>query len=124
MYKNTVQRQIIFDIVKNFETHPTVEEVYAEIQKRYRNISKSTVYRNLRQLAQDGEIGQVSFPDDSERYDRRADQHYHFKCSICGVMYDVDIEYIDGINDTVQEKYGFQVDAHDLVFRGTCPKCR
>jgi len=35
----------------------------------------------------------------------------------------VDINYVDGINEAVQKKYGFQVDEHDIIFRGTCPQC-
>jgi len=121
--RNTVQRQIIFEAVKKLHTHPTVEEVYAQIHKNHPTISKATVYRNLRLLAERGAIGQVSLPDDVDRFDERTDQHYHFRCKICGELFDVDVEYLAGINETVRQKYGFQVDEHDVVFRGTCKKC-
>jgi len=35
----------------------------------------------------------------------------------------VDMEYLAGIDDKIQGKYGFQVDEHDVVFRGMCDKC-
>jgi len=124
MQRNTVQRQIIFDTLNNFITHPTVDELYSEIQKRHPSISKTTIYRNLRQLAQGGQIGRVALPDDVERYDKRTDKHYHFQCESCGKLLDVDIDYLDGINEKVQEKYGFQVDKHDIVFMGVCPQCK
>jgi len=123
MQRNTVQRQIIFETLKRFDTHPTVDEVYSEIQKNHPSISKTTIYRNLRQLAQGGQIGRVALCDDVERYDKRTDQHYHFQCESCGELLDVDIGYIDGLNEKVQEKYGFQVDKHDIVFLGACPRC-
>ena len=124
MQRNTVQRQIIFDTLNKFITHPTVDELYSEIQKSHPSISKTTIYRNLRQLAQGGQIGRVSLPDDVERYDKRVDQHYHFQCKSCGALTDVDIEYLDGINDKVHEKNGFQVDGHDIVFKGVCLQCQ
>jgi len=35
----------------------------------------------------------------------------------------VDIEYVTGIDEIVQRKYGFQVDGHDVVFKGICSQC-
>ena len=123
MQRNTVQRQIIFDTLNKFISHPTVDELYSEIKKSHPSISKTTIYRNLRQLAQGGQIGRVESSGDVERYDKRTDQHYHFQCKTCGDLLDVDIDYIDGINGMVQAKNGFQVDEHEIVFRGACPQC-
>ena len=53
----------------------------------------------------------------------RTDKHYHFKCKNCDKIFDVDMEYIGGINNIVQEKYGFQVDEHNVNFSGICTKC-
>ena len=124
MQRNTVQRQIIFTTLNSFVIHPTVDELYSEIRKSHPSISKTTIYRNLRQLAQGGQIGRMALPDDVERYDKRTDRHYHFQCKSCGELLDVDIDYLDGINEKVQEKHGFQVDEHDIIFKGVCPKCK
>jgi len=123
MQRNTLQRKIILDTVIKLKTHPSIEEVYAEIQKDYPTISKTTVYRNLRQLAKNGLIRAVSLLDDLERYDGCTTQHYHFKCKYCGSIFDVEIEYLADINETVQRKYGYKVYEHELVFNGICAKC-
>jgi len=122
--RNTAQRQIILDAIKKINPHPAVDEICTAIHKEHPTISKTTVYRNLRQLACNGSISRVSLPDGLERYDFRTDHHYHFKCKNCGRIIDVDIDYIDGINDTVQVKYGLQVDGHDVIFSGVCHKCK
>jgi len=124
MQRNTLQRQIILDALTKLKTHPAVEEVYAEIQHDYPSISKTTVYRNLRLLTQNGVIREVSLPDGFERYDSRTDLHYHFKCRNCGRIFDIDMEYLAGINKAVEEKYDFQVDTYDIVFKGVCAECR
>ena len=124
MQRNTVQRQIILDTLNDIPTHPTVDELYSEIRKRHPSISKTTIYRNLRHLAQGGLIGNVALSDDVERYDKRTDQHYHFQCKSCGELLDVDIDHLVGINEKVQEKYGFLVEKHDVVFVGSCPQCK
>jgi len=123
MKRNTVQRQIILDTLRKLDTHPAVEELYREIHKTHPTISKTTVYRNLRQLAEDGEARELMLPDDPDRFDQRTDQHDHFKCRNCGGIFDVDIEYLADIDDAVRRKYGFQVDMHDVVFLGICPEC-
>ena len=124
MERNTVQRQIILSELKKLNTHPAIEEIYIEVQKEHPAISKTTVYRNLRQLAKDGLIQQVSLPDGLERYDKHTNQHYHFKCIKCDDIFDVEIEHLADINGRIQKKYGFQVDKHDIVFTGACPKCQ
>jgi Fur family peroxide stress response transcriptional regulator len=77
MGRNTVQRQIILAGLRRLDTHPTIEEVYAEIKKEHPSISKTTVYRNLRQLAKDDIIRQVLLPDGLERYDKHNTKHHH-----------------------------------------------
>ena len=124
MGRNTVQRQIILAGLQKLNTHPTIEEVYTEVQKEHSAISKTTVYRNLRQLANDGIIRQVLLPDGLERYDRFTSQHHHFSCIKCGRILDVEIDYLADIDGAIREKYGYMVDKHDVVFSGTCLKCK
>jgi len=124
MERNTVQRQIILDGLRRLDTHPTIEEVFAEVRKDHPAVSKTTVYRNLRQLTKDGVIRQVLLPDGLERYDRTTMIHHHFKCTNCNGILDVEIEHLMDINGIIQNKYGYQVDKHDLVFSGLCLKCK
>lgn len=121
--RNTVQRQIVLDSLIKLNSHSNVDELYTEIKKYHPSISKTTVYRNLRQLAKTGVIREVALADGLERYDEHPFRHYHFRCRSCGKIFDLDTEYIEGIDDIIQKKYGFQVDEHELVFRGFCDKC-
>lgn len=123
MLRNTIQRRIIKDMVKNMFTHPTADEVHKEIRKQHPSISKATVYRNLHQLADDGEIRLVLIPDSPERFDARVPQHYHFSCRSCGKIFDVDMEYMDSINEKIRGSCDFQIESHDLIFNGLCTEC-
>ena len=121
--RNTIQRQIVLSTVKKLKIHPTADDVFQEIQKEHPSISKSTVYRNLHQLVENKEIHLILLPDSPERFDGGFPLHYHFKCKICNEIFDVNINYLCEINDTVQNLYGFQVEAHDVIFKGICSKC-
>ena len=126
MKRSTIQRQIILDALVKMKTHPTVDEVYTAVQKYHPTISKTTVYRNLRGLSDAGIIHQISLPDSVERYDGDTSLHYHFKCRDCNLVFDIfdiEIDYVQDINNAVNDKYGYQVDRHDIVFTGTCGGC-
>ena len=124
MQRNTVQRRMILGALKKLNSHPTVDEIFAEVHKEHKSISKTTVYRNLRQLANNHIIRQVFMPDGLERYDFRSEQHSHFNCKMCGSIMDVDVEYIKDMDEFVRQKYGFLVDEHNVMFSGVCADCR
>ena len=122
--RNTVQRQIVLDTVKKLNTHPSIEEIYAFIHSEHPSISKSTVYRNLKHLEEGGNLRQISMPEGPSRYDATCYRHYHFRCKGCERIFDVEMAYLEGINDMVQSMHGFDVGGHDVVFTGLCSACK
>ena len=67
--RNTVQRQIVLQAVRSLHDHPTADSVYAVVAAEHPSISKATVYRNLNQLALQGEILRVPVPTGADRFD-------------------------------------------------------
>ena len=51
--RNTIQRQLVLSAVRQLQNHPTADEVYQEVQKNCPTISRATVYRNLKLLAEE-----------------------------------------------------------------------
>lgn len=121
--RNTIQRQIVLNTVQLIQNHPTADDVYNEIFKNHPTISRGTVYRNLNVLAETGQLLKVSMPDSADRFDHNLHNHYHIKCTKCSGFYDVDIEYIDEINEMIAQKTGFRLEMHEIVFKGVCPAC-
>ena len=54
--RNTIQRSLVYEAVNALQNHATADEIFALIAKDHPHISKGTVYRNLNQLVEDGEI--------------------------------------------------------------------
>lgn len=121
--RNTLQRKIILDALRRQNNHPSIEELYADISKEYPTISKTTVYRNLRILAENGVVARVSLPDGLERYEPKANPHYHFHCKKCRGIFDVEMPYLSDLDQSVESLYGFQVADHDVIFEGFCGQC-
>lgn len=123
-HRQTFQKQLILDAVCSTSIHPTVEEVYQDVCARYANISKATVYRNLKLLSSQGKIRRIECPDGTERFDQAENPHYHAQCVGCGKIVDVQIPYCEQLDHTVQDRIRFDIFGHDIVFKGLCPHCK
>lgn len=121
--RNTMQRQIILNTVKNLNNHPTSEEVYNYIKPIYPSISLGTVYRNLHFLSKSKHIRKVSFNENVIRFDHNVCDHYHFKCSKCYKVIDIPVSDFDNMKKDVSEKYSVQVESFNIVFYGLCKDC-
>lgn len=82
--RNTIQRQIVLQAVNQIHNHPTADAIYAVIAAQHPTISKATVYRNLNQLAAQGEILRVPVPTGADHFDFNIKPHYHVRCTKCG----------------------------------------
>lgn len=124
MKRNTIQRALTLEAVKNFHGHPTADEVYEEVSLLHPTISRGTVYRNLNQLAESGEIAVRELQGGAIRFDSRTGEHYHAKCLKCGRLFDVDMEILPDLTDRIRDSHGFQFSGHDIIFKGVCEECR
>lgn len=124
MKRNTIQRTLVLEAVRTLGCHATADEVYAEIAATHPSVSRGTVYRNLNQLAESGDIRKVAVPDGADRFDHQCQDHYHIKCLKCGRVFDVDIDYIPNLEGAIKDSHGFTFAGHDIMFRGVCPQCK
>jgi Fur family peroxide stress response transcriptional regulator len=124
MRRETRQREAILNILRSTNSHPTADWIYDEVRKLIPNISKGTVYRNLKILREMGEIAELDLSGTVSRYEGRRENHYHFRCIRCGRVFDLD-EPVDRELDTrVARETGFKVSYHQLEFRGLCKECQ
>ena len=122
--RNTIQRQLVIAAVRTLENHPTAEEVYNCIVTEYPDISKGTVYRNLNSLVETGLLNKVAVPSGADRFDHILTRHYHIECTNCGAFSNVDTEYLEDIDVKIANSTKYEMDNHNIVFRGICPRCQ
>lgn len=123
MQKYSRQRESIKLYLDLHRTHPTAETVYLDIKKEYPNISLGTVYRNLNLLADMGEILRISPDNGPDRYDGNANPHYHFVCTECGKVLDIEMNSQIQLNKIAAEHFDGKIISHVTHFFGLCPKC-
>lgn len=119
--KITPQRVAVYEILLKSHNHPTVEEIYEEVKKRYPFVSLATVYRTVETLEQMGLAKKVCYWGSSARYDANMDEHHHLICVKCGAIRDI---YIDKNIDIPEELEGFETSGYSVNIYGLCPKCK
>lgn len=67
-----------------------------------------------------GLVQEVTIENNEVRYDAKTDSHGHFKCKICGKIYDFNIS-IDNI--LVKDLNDFQIETKNVYFKGICKEC-
>ena len=87
-------------------------------------ISKATVYRNLNLLSEMGEIRRLEIPGSTDRFDHISRNHCHVKCNICGRVFDVDMDFVTGLEHGIRDTHGFDFIGYDILFHGVCPECK
>ena len=118
--RNTIQRQLVLDAVRELNIHATAEQAYEHVTNKHPSISRATVYRNLNQLAETGELLNIGNFYGSTHYDHNCHRHYHFVCEKCRRVYDMPSSIPD-MSD--YEMDGFEIKGHNLSFHGLCRDC-
>lgn len=127
----TRQRQRIMEyLTEHSHEHLTADDIALYFQQGGERIGKSTVYRYLDYLVQEGIVRRFHLDNDGaacyqfigEREDCHL--HLHLKCSKCGELFHVDSPTLSKIDREMEDAYGFAVDHTKTVLYGDCGECR
>lgn len=121
--KYSRQRELIKDFLMGRCDHPTADTVYINVRQQLPSISLGTVYRNLTLLADTGEIQRLRLGDGTDHFDADTSPHYHFICSECGCVQDLQMDSIDAILDIARKRFNGQIAGHMTYFYGICGRC-
>ena len=122
--RNTYQKRMILEVLCEMKNHPTAYMVFERLQEKGTNISKSTVYRNLSEAAQEGTITKLSITDSDVRFDGNTMPHYHIRCRECNSVFDSKIPYQIQLDELAQNADGPYITNHMIEFSGICEECQ
>jgi len=133
-HRLTAPRKAIISILSKTINHPSVEEIYMEVHKRYPSIGITTVYRTLDLLVNWGLVHKFDFGEGKARFElidhlNGIGHHHHLICVNCKKI----INYTDFISDEIElfkrlenrlsNKYNFRINNHIVEFYGICEEC-
>jgi len=117
----TIQRLAVLEFLEETDIHPTAEQAYQEVRKRFPSIAKATVYNVLDALKKAGAIRELTIAREAAHYDYNANPHPHFLCRTCGVLIDVDLPCPIRPGDEI---LGNLVESVNTYLYGVCAECR
>lgn len=114
------QRLKVLEYLYQNQCHPTVDQIYIDLQKDIPTLSKTTVYNTLRTLAGVGLVRIITIEDNEVRYDIIIENHGHFKCESCGTIYNFSINIDLFVSEDLKS---FKIEDKNVYFKGICPRC-
>jgi len=124
-FRLTPQRLEILRILASSREHPSAEQVFEQVRRRFPTTSLATVYRNILKLKELGQVLELGFAEGGNRYDgNRPFPHPHMVCIKCRKIMDTDVENLEDLTRRLARATGFKIVNHRLDFFGICPQCQ
>ena len=116
----TPQRLAVMEFLNNNTTHPTADEIYNQLKKKYPAISLATVYKNLDVLKEAGEVKELTIIKEKSFWDFKTEPHGHFFCRVCKRVFDIDFDH--SVLKKIPES-GHAIENVEVYFYGVCSDC-
>ncbi|HEY6838936.1 MAG TPA: transcriptional repressor [Geobacteraceae bacterium] len=120
----TVQRRGVMEELAGRYDHPTADEVFESVRKRFPEISRATVYRVLDTFVTLGVVRKINSPEAKARFDADTRRHHHIHCICCGAIADVHAAGLDSLPIPDSERADFEIYDYSITFTGKCADCR
>jgi Fur family ferric uptake transcriptional regulator len=124
-YRLTMQRQLVWDKLRQSKKHLSAEDITSLVRKQYPRFNVATVYRSLEVLEQLGLVKQTRIGD--RGYYELAEEgtdHYHLVCDRCGSTLHIEGDHMIPVLHHITEDHDFVVSTADLIVHGRCAKCQ
>jgi len=122
-YRMTRQRLSIVGQIAGRRDHPSVRQIFDEVNKVKPDISLATVYNTLNALVQLGLLKEIEFEESDNRFDTNLAPHINLICTLCGHIEDYGVRLPVRASKIARET-GFQTFDYCLEYRGICSSCR
>ncbi|OHB26082.1 MAG: hypothetical protein A2X84_07580 [Desulfuromonadaceae bacterium GWC2_58_13] len=119
----TPQRQAILEALAGRSDHPSADELFDEVRKQLKGISRTTVYRVLETLVRIGVVQRIGTEEARARFDADTRRHHHILCMGCGKLSDLKGIDIGELMPDSAEVAGFRIFNYSVQFTGLCAEC-
>ena len=123
--RSTKQKRALGAVLDASEGFRSAQELHAELQAQGHNIALTTVYNQVRALAEAGELDALRGADGETRYRRCLSEqhHHHLVCRHCGTAVEIEGPEVEDWAAQTGSAFGFTDVSHTVEILGTCPNC-
>ena len=114
------QRIKVLEYLFQNRCHPTADEIFCALHEEFPTLSKTTIYNTLNLFTKVNIVRVINIEENENRYDLVTENHGHFKCEVCGAIYDFAVD-MDAFSASDME--GFVIHDKNVYFKGICPGC-
>ncbi len=118
--KLTPQRMAILAYLDGNTAHPSAEDIYGAVSRRFPGMSLATVYNTLASLRDKGKLLELTIDPAKKRYDPDTRPHHHLICLDCSRVSDIDHVFDLDVPDSL----GYEITGNHIEFYGYCPQCK
>ena len=122
--KLTPQRLAILDYLEGNKTHPSADEIYKAVSRKFPTMSFATVYNTLQALIERGEVTEVTIDSQKRHYDPYPKPHHHIICIECNKIGDVFKDYSEALKLPKNIVKEFKPVRNHINFYGVCRECQ
>ena len=128
-YSTRQKRELLKFLQERQLRHFSVDDVVFALQGRGEKVGRTTVYRYLEQLAEQGSVRKYQNAQGVTQYQHVADSaacdgHFHMMCRRCGNLLHVDCGLMRAMAEHLDKEHGFQLDPRETILVGLCRDCR
>jgi Fur family peroxide stress response transcriptional regulator len=120
--KLTPQRLAILNYLQDNKSHPTAEDIYKIVTRKFPTMSFATVYNTMEALREKGCINELTIDPCKKRYDPDTSPHHHLICTECSEIVDIFKDFKLGLKKEMTN--GFQLNGNHVEFYGYCSNCQ
>jgi Fur family peroxide stress response transcriptional regulator len=123
-FKLTPQRMAILKYLEGNTSHPTAEDIFRNLKKKYPTVSFATVYNTVQALTEMGELLEITIDPERKHFDPNPMPHHHIMCTGCGKISDIFVDYSAALNLPADILNEYELSGNHVDFYGVCSSCR
>ena len=128
-YNTRQKRELMRFIQGRSQENFSVDEALFELRERGEKIGRSTVYRYLELLAEQGNVRKYQNAHGVTQYQHvenaaDCDEHFHMMCSRCGRLMHVNCSLMRQMSEHMMNDHGFKLDPRETILVGLCRNCQ
>ena len=123
--RTTRQKRALDGLLAASADFRSAQELHAELRARGARVGLTTVYSNLRALADRGAVDTMRTEDGETLYRRceSGGHHHHLVCRVCGRTVEISGPAVERWADAAAAAEGFVDVRHTVEIVGTCRSC-
>lgn len=123
--RSTRQKRALAAAIDESQEFRSAQELHEALRASGERVGLTTVYNQLRALADAGLVDTVRSAEGETLYRRcgTSGHHHHLLCRICGRTVEVAGSAVERWAETVAAEAGFVDVSHTIEVVGTCPSC-